>query len=128
MRATVLALLLAAPAQSQTLMSAEEFESWSTGKTLDYAIDGVYWGSEQHFPGRRTRDSDADGTCLDGRWFAQGDAICFVYEGIEGEHCWHFRRDGSVVRAELAADPDAPPAEVTLSADPVSCLGPEVGV
>jgi hypothetical protein len=126
MRALVL-VLLAGAAQSQTLMTAEEFEAWSTGQTLDYAIDGQYWGSEMHLPGRQTLDADAGGPCLEGLWYPQGDAICFVYDGIEGEHCWHFRRDATGIRAEILGNPDAPPARVTLAEDPLVCQGPEVG-
>jgi hypothetical protein len=121
-------LMLATPAGAQTLMTAEEFEAWSTNQTLDYAIDGTYWGSEQHLPGRLTRDADADGACLDGRWFAAGDAICFVYDGIAGEHCWHFWRDGAEVWAEIVGASDALVAEVTLADTPLACQGPEVGV
>jgi hypothetical protein len=128
MRTVALLLLLAAPATAQDLMMVEEFEAWSTGQTLDYFIDGVYWGSEQHLAGRRTRDADAGGDCLKGLWFPKGEAICFVYQAVEGEHCWHFWRDGSGVWAEFADNPSAPAAQVRLSDAPVACQGPKVGV
>ena len=126
--ALLLALLLASPASAQSLMTAEEFEAWSTGKTLDYAIDGIYWGSEQHLPGRLTRDADANGPCIEGRWFPKDDAICFVYDGVAGEHCWQFWRDGTEVWAEIHDGAGALLAQVTLADEPLACQGPEVGV
>jgi hypothetical protein len=128
MRALALLMLFAGPAPAQSLMTAEEFEAWSTGRTLDYAIDGQYWGSEMHLPGRQTLDADAEGPCLRGIWFPKEDAICFVYDGIEGEHCWLFRRDALGVTAEIADTPGAPLARVTLAPEPLACPGPEVGV
>jgi hypothetical protein len=94
-------LLLTGAAQAQTPMTAEEFEAFSTGQTLDYFIDGTFWGSERHLADRKTLDADAEGPCREGEWFPKDDMICFVYEGDAGEHCWQFFRDGSRV---LAAD------------------------
>ncbi len=128
MRLCLAVCLLAAPTAAQDLMTPTEFEAWSTGRTLDYFIDGQYWGSEQHLNGRQTRDADAEGPCRQGIWYPQGDAVCFVYVGIAGDHCWRFwRRDGTVM-AEILGAPDAPQAEVRLSSEPLACPGPEVGV
>ena len=114
-------------------MSAEDFEAWSTGQTLDYYFpDGRLWGSERHLPGRRTLDADADPnattTCREGHWFPEDGAICFVYDGYDGTHCWRFWRDGDGVTAlSTTGAPDDAPYEVVISASPLSCLGPEVG-
>jgi hypothetical protein len=68
--ALALALLaMTGTAEARTLMTAEAFETFSTGQTLDYWIDGAYWGSERHLEDRKTRDADADGACREGRWF-----------------------------------------------------------
>lgn len=133
MRAALACLILAAhlaqPLAARTLMTAEEFDRFSLGKTLDYATGGQVWGSEAYFEGRRVRDADLGGPCLDGSWFPQGDAICFVYPAREGLHCWHFWREGDRVLAQyLSAAPDEAPQEVTEAASPLACPDPDVGV
>lgn len=127
MRLALILCVVGLPALAQTRMTADEFESWSTGRTLDYHIGGLLWGSEQHFSDRRTLDADAGGACLAGSWYPEGDDICFVYEGSPGPHCWRFWRDGDGVLAEIIGNPDAPMAEVTLSDRPLACPGPDVG-
>lgn len=127
----ILALWLSAvpaPALADTLMTPEEFEAWSTGQTLDYTTEGTFWGSEMHLPGRRTLDADADGPCVEGRWYPDGDAICFTYDISPGPHCWRFWRHNGTVLAELIGQPDRPMSEVTLAPRPLACPGPEVGV
>jgi hypothetical protein len=128
-RALTLALvLLAGAADARTLMTAEEFEAWSTGQTLDYWIDGTYWGSERHLSGRRTLDADAEGPCREGRWFPKDDMLCFTYADLDGEHCWHFWRDGPRVMAEVADEEGGLSTEVTLADQPLACPGPDAGV
>ena len=128
MRALVLLAALAAPALARTPMSPDEFDAWSTGKTLDYSFDGVILGSEAYFPGRTVRDADTGGPCLDGSWHARGDAVCFVYPARDGIHCWHYWREGDAVFAQaLGADPGTPAQTVTVSDTPLACPGPEVG-
>jgi hypothetical protein len=122
-------VLWAISASAETLMTADEFETWSTGKTLDYSIDGTLYGSEMHLPGRKTLDADTGGPCHAGHWFPEGDAICFVYDGDPREHCWRFWRDGVGVLAELVdGPPDLSLSQVTEAPAPLSCPGPEVGV
>jgi hypothetical protein len=124
-----LALILASlPAGARTLMTADDFEAWSEGRTLDYWIDGTYWGSERHLAGRRTLDADAEGACREGRWHPKDGMICFVYSDIAGEHCWRFWRDGALVVAEAAGEEGALASVVTLADQPLACAGPEVGV
>jgi hypothetical protein len=128
MRLALALILLAGAAEARSPMTAEEFETWSTGQTLDYWIDGAYWGSERHLSGRQTLDADADGDCREGEWFPKADMICFVYAGDPGEHCWHFFRDGTLVLAEVAGADSGLSAEVTLADEPLACAGPDVGV
>jgi hypothetical protein len=128
MRAAFALCLLATAASAQTPMTADEFESWSSGKTLDYFDGASFWGSEQHLAERATLDADAGGTCVKGYWYPRGDDICFVYEPSPGPHCWRFLRDGDAVFALIVDNPDAPLFSVTLSDAPISCAGPDVGV
>lgn len=128
MRLAFLLALAGSAASAETLMTPQEFETWSTGHTLDYAIGGEIYGSEMHLPGRRTLDADTGGPCHEGSWFPSGDEICFVYEISPGPHCWRFWRDGDRVRAEIIGNPDAPFSDVTIAAGPLACPGPDVGV
>ncbi|OYW60702.1 MAG: hypothetical protein B7Z10_00160 [Rhodobacterales bacterium 32-66-7] len=129
MRAALLALCLtAAPAGAETLMTVAEFEAWSTGKTLVYAVDGVVIGSEQHLPNRQTLDADIGGPCIEGSWFGDGDAVCFIYAAYEGTHCWLFWHDAGVVTAKpLNAGAKSPVYTVTADDAPMDC-SPAVGV
>lgn len=120
---------IAAASPAQTLMTAEDYEAFSAGQTLDYAIDGEVYGSERHLPDGRTLDADLGEPCTEGRWFAEGDAICFAYDGIDGTHCWNFWRDGDqVLTKPVGEDPAYPPREVTVSPTPLACPAPDVGV
>ena len=120
-------LCLSGAAGAETPMTTAEFESWSTGKTLDYFVDGALWGSEMHLANRATVDADAGGECRSGRWYPQGDAICFVYEFSPGPYCSRFLKDGDQVTAEFVGEAFADHIAVTLSDAPVACT-PEVGV
>lgn len=128
MRGLCLALGLATPAYAEGPMTPEEFEAWSTGFRLDYTVDGVFWGSEAHLPGRETRDADDGGACVTGAWTAVDGAICFAYDGNPGPHCWRFRREGGTVLAELDGGSGGVRIEVTRTTEPLACQGPEVGV
>ena len=116
-------------ATAQTPMTPDDFDAWSLGKTLDYAVDGQVYGSEAYLPGRRVRDADTGGPCLDGSWHAEGNAICFVYPARDGTHCWLYWRDGEAVLAKpLNAASEDPAQVVTPAAQPLACPGPDVGV
>ena len=128
LRPTLVALAFAAStAAAETAMSPAEFEAWSTGRTLDYYIDGSLWGSEMHLAGRATLDADVGGVCRTGLWYPQGDAICFVYDDSPGPYCWRFLKDGDQVRAEFTGEMEAGQILVTLSDAPIPCA-PGVGV
>lgn len=119
--------LTASAASAQELMTAEEFDAWSSGHTLDYFAEGTYWGSEAHFPGHATTDQ-VDDECRNGSWAPQDGAICFEYDA-EGPFCWYFWRDGDIVTAKTTdAGPEVAPYTVTLSDTPLNCPGPDVGV
>ncbi len=121
--------LIGGASYAQSFMTADEYEAFSSGQTLDYAIDGTVYGAERHLPGRRTLDADLGEPCTEGVWFPQGDAICFEYAGSNDTHCWHFWREGNQVLAQpVGEDPGDQPREVTVSPTQMSCPGPDVGV
>jgi hypothetical protein len=123
LRASLLVLAASAgtAVAAETAMSPAEFEAWSTGKTLDYFVDGSLWGSEMHLANRSTVDADAGGACRSGHWYPQGDAICFVYDLSPGPYCWRFLKVGDQVIAEFAGELDAGLISVTLSDAPIPC-------
>lgn len=127
LRAALCLACLPAAAGAQTPMTSTEFEAWSTGKTLEYYVDGSLWGSEMHLPGRTTVDADAGGACRSGRWYPAGDDICFVYDTSPGPYCWRFLMEGNQVFAEFVGDPLPGTISVTPSDAPIPC-DPGVGV
>ncbi len=102
---TLIALCIAQPSFSETIISPSEFEKLSTGKTLYFTFEGQPFGVEQFFTGRRSKWRFEDGSCENGEWFADNDLICFNYEGGLETQCWHFLKtdDGYGARAEGAA-------------------------
>jgi hypothetical protein len=136
MRKTILALTLAAcPALAESVpsappMSAAEFESYSTGKTLTYGLGGEVYGIEQYLPGRRVLWAFKGDECREGYWYEAGQEICFVYEDdLDGPQCWTFHRIDGGIRARFAGDPNgADLSEVAQSSSPLICAGPDVGV
>lgn len=129
MRALALCLVLAAPATAQEAMNAEEFEAYTTGKTLLYGVMGEVYGGEDYLPGRRVRWSFLDGQCQEGVWYEEGGEICFVYDHDPEPVCWLFFQTPTGLMAELTGGEGAQVLYETGEADqPLTCLGPEIGV
>ena len=120
--------LLATPVVAETPLSPAEFEAMVEGRTLSYATGGVPYGAEEYLRDRRVRWSHLDGACEEGRWYAAGDEVCFVYEGIEAPQCWQFfkRDEGLVAEFRNSASPEL--YELSAMRAPLQCMGPEVGV
>ena len=130
-----LALIAAASAAASSAASAaepltgEEFESYATGKTLTYAVQGDVWGTEQYLPGRNVIWAFEGEACKRGSWFEQAGNICFLYEDRREAQCWQFFNDGKGLSAHFTGDPDGTPlAELAQSSDAMPCPGPDVGV
>lgn len=130
---------LAAPVLAQTPapalslaeppITAAEFEAFVTGKTLNYATDGAVFGTEFYQPNRRVLWAFTADECHEGRWYPKDDAICFAYDDLDGPQCWLFFQNGTRMTAQFVG-PDGlgTSADVTESASPLSCLGPDIGV
>lgn len=129
MRKIALALLIcAAPAQAQPLMSAEDFDSYTRGKTFFYGSLGAPYGAEEYLDNRRVRWSFLDGRCQDGEWYQDGSLICFVYDTNPDPQCWSFQQSSSGLIARFENDPAQTELyEVEKSVEPLMCLGPDVG-
>ncbi len=122
-------LACATAAAAQSPMGPDAFESYTAGRTLVFSADGHPYGAEQYGPDRHVRWSFLDGECRDGRWYAEGNRICFVYEDMPKPKCWTFFRSGSGLRAKFAGDPQGSVLyETDASGEPLTCFGPKVGV
>lgn len=130
LRALILALTAASPVLAEQPMSAAEFESYTTGKTLFYGTPGAPYGAEQYLSGRRVIWTFLDGDCKDGTWFETGGLICFHYDGLpDNPQCWSFYKTPEGLVAQFENDPDATELiETQQGHDPLICPGPEVGV
>ena len=116
-------------AGAQERLRASEFDALTRGKTFYYASDGRPYGAEEYLEGRRVRWSFLDGQCMDGRWWEEGELICFAYEDFpDDHHCWSFRQEGGGLAARFENDPTGRELyEVRQSDEPMLCLGPKVG-
>ncbi len=128
--AAVLLCAFAQGAASQTPMSAEEFESYVTGRTLTFGFEGMPYGIEEFRPGRRTTWAFIGEECREGSWFDRDEQICFIYDDRpEEEHCWIFWREDEGLRARFMGEGASTELyEVQRSPRPLVCPGPEVGV
>jgi len=111
-----------------SLMTAAEFDSYTRGKTFYYANQGQPYGGEEYLDDRRVRWSYLDGKCQEGVWYPEDDMICFEYEGQPDPQCWSFTRSEAGLVAMFQNDPGQTLLyEVEKSAEPLLCLGPDVG-
>ncbi len=123
-------LLLLIPASAIAGMSAEEFEAYTSGQTLTYFDQGTPYGTEEYRPNRRVRWAFIGGQCTEGFWYDSGAGICFVYEhDPEVPQCWEFLQEGGRLTAMFLGDDDGRELyEAERSDEPMTCLGPDVGV
>lgn len=131
MRLAFLIALAALPAWAEDLIGPDEFQAMSEGKTLHFTQDGLTFGSEQFYKNRTSTWQYADGQCTVGQWYANGDALCFVYEHNPIPQCWLMSRRGGDIFARLSHLPAGDPSEIRLShidEDPVPCPAPDLGV
>jgi hypothetical protein len=97
---TLAAAALAAPALADAPMTADQFESYVTGKTLTFGVSGeAAYGVEQYRANRQVTWSFLDGNCSDGRWYQVGENICFIYDFDPEPQCWQFFKEGGGLRA-----------------------------
>ena len=128
-RAALIVSLLPVTAGAETPLSAEAFEARVLGKTLYFLLDDGAFGAEQYLPNRRVRWQFPDGTCEEGRWYPEGETLCFVYENDQRPQCWLVRDRGGVIVAYLSTAPaDRPIHADRMDEEPLNCPGPDLGV
>jgi ABC-type amino acid transport substrate-binding protein len=128
--ALALALLAATPAGAQAPLDAAGFTALAEGRTLRFTLEGRPYGAEQFLAGRRSLWQDATGACAEGRWWPEGDAICFAYENRPEAQCWRFLpHAGGLAAQQVAAGvPTGFAVDLADTDDrPLACPGPKVG-
>lgn len=119
--------LSAAPAAAQTL-GAGDFDALTRGRTVIYTLGGAFHGMERHYGDRRVEWAFADGECFAGRWYPDGENICFVYEDLEGPQCWQFTEAPGGFLATFVDEAGPGSTYVArFTEEPMTCTGPRVG-
>jgi hypothetical protein len=127
--AFTLAAFAALPVHAEPLMSAEEFDAYTRGKTLYYGNGATPYGAEIYLPNRRVRWSFLDGECKDGTWYEADGLICFTYDDRPDPQCWSFEEGNGGLIARFENDPAVTPLyEANESTEEMLCLGPKIGV
>lgn len=120
--------LFATPLQAQDLLSAEEFDALTLGRTMTWAEYGQVYGVEQYLPDRRVRWTELGNDCKLGHWYPQGQAICFLYEDDPTPACWDISLSGAGMLADDLSDPPGEPlVAIEETSEPMPCFGPSVG-
>jgi len=118
------------PVGAQEPVSPAEFEAMATGRTLYFSRDGLPFGAEQYFSGRRTLWRFFDGTCDAGRWEPRGELVCFSYATDPDWRCWRLWREDGRLAAVLVvegADTGSPLRLDRTDETDLACPGPDVG-
>lgn len=130
--AFLIVLALPAAAQESDLgvpMTGAEFDAYVTGRTLTYADNGEVYGTEEYLPDHKVVWAFTKDECREGRWYQDGEQICFVYEDPNNPQCWLFFKGAKGLQAQFVGDGGGSPlSEVEQSAGPMGCMGPDVGV
>lgn len=119
----------ALPAWGQSPLSADAFDALTRGRTVTYSINGEFHGMERHLGDRRVEWAFADGECHTGRWYEVEEAICFVYENLEGPQCWRIvDAPGGFDATFLGETGPGSTYSAQVSDAQMTCSGPMVGV
>lgn len=95
--------LSALACSAQNALDAATFQELTEGRSFLYLDSGQPYGAEEYLPNRQVRWSFLNGQCVAGFWYPQEDAICFVYEGLDGPQCWHFSLSEAENRDKIIA-------------------------
>lgn len=111
-------------------MTGAEFDAYTMGKTLSYAVGSEPYGIEQYLAGRRVVWAFVGTECRRGSWYEAGEQICFVYDDAPGDQqCWLFFQGNGRLTARFVSTPDGTElVAVDQSPDPMFCPGPDIGV
>ena len=107
LRHLVFYICLACPAMAAESLSPEAFEAYTEGKTLFFSQNGQDYGAERYLSDRRVQWSFLDGECKEGRWYPDGQNICFIYEDRPDPQCWQFSLTPQGLSAVFVSIPGA---------------------
>lgn len=127
--AILAALSLPHPALAE--MTAEEFEAFTAGRTLFFALNGEDFGVERYKDNRRVEWSFLDGECTQGIWYEDNGLICFAYENWAVPQCWTFERSGAGLTARFMPPEGETPGNQYFAYEKdeeMICFGPDTGV
>jgi hypothetical protein len=126
---TLLALcLISGPAIAEPLLTAEDFDALTQGRTMTWSEFGTVYGVEQYLPNRQVRWTVVGDDCKAGHWYPDGKAICFQYEDDLAPDCWEISASGTDLLARYTTNPpETDPVVVTETTEPLACFGPKVG-
>lgn len=130
-KCSVILALMAMTAPALAEMTADEFETYTEGKTLFFSLNGQDYGVERYRENRQVEWSFLDGECTPGVWYEQDGFICFAYEGWDVPQCWSFEQTPQGLIARFAnASPGSPPASYLAyeKDEEMVCFGPDTGV
>jgi hypothetical protein len=89
------ALLTGAALAEVPFVTEDAFRDWTEGRVIQTdRIDGMTFGIEEFGRDGQVVWREPDGTCLTGRWRAEGGSICYHYDGIETPSCLRYQTEG----------------------------------
>lgn len=111
-------------------MTEAEFAARVTGKTFFFSQSGQPFGAETYGEDRSVTWTYADGSCVEGGWYAEVGAICFAYlQAPDDPLCWHFFDTEGVVSARIVGADPAEDLTVTGELDMLlPCVAPGSGI
>ena len=111
------------------IITADEFQRLSEGKTMYFSQDGFFFGAEQFYTRRRSLWQNRGEDCLDGEWYAKDDMICFEYSLETDPACWFFFENGGnyYARSEGATSSKFDIFMYNRDTKPLDCKGPDYG-
>jgi hypothetical protein len=120
--------LAALPSAAERVLTVEEFEALTTGKTFTFNRWSQPYGAEQYLPQRQVIWKFEGDDCYAGRWYGDQGMICFVYEVTPEPICWDVLEAEDGIRIRLVGDVRGNDLTVdTVSPEPLACPGPFLG-
>ena len=128
MKELVFLSLLAFPVHAETILNPAQFEAFTNGKTVYFTRHGQPYGAEQYLRNRNVIWAFSDGDCAFGKWYSQGDQLCFLYEERTTPVCWNFlETDGGKAVRVFGDDPSNDLLVSGIDEENLKCAAPNVG-
>lgn len=117
-------------AEGTASLSAEAFRAETEGFSIYYRQYGRLVGAEQYLPNNRVRWMAPDGSCVDGTWWEENGALCFLYEYSDTPGCWYVSRlpDGGLHAHLIDQTFESGYSEEARVDKPLPCAAPDLGV